>query len=118
MKNLFTVSNTLLVLILAGSLAIAQKDTFGIKTIDFNSEFTYKMHDQNQDLRKVNILLNEREKGAIRNNSLVIGTSLITLIDYQKSNTDSKFGYLMRHPTASNQIGKEVSEAVVHSFQL
>ena len=24
----------------------------------------------------------------------------------------------MRHPTANNQIGKDVSEAVIHSFQL
>ena len=96
----------------------AQKDTTGIKAITFNSEFSYKMLDQNQDLRKINILLNSKKNGLLKNNNLIIGTSLISIIDYQRSNTDSKFGYLMRHPTSSNQIGKDVSEAVIHSFQL
>jgi len=43
---------------------------------------------------------------------------MIALADYQKSNTDSKFAYLMRHPTASNKIGMDDSEAVIHSFQV
>ena len=42
---------------------------------------------------------------------------MISIFDYQKSNTDSKFAYLMRHPTPKNQIGKDVSEVVIHSFQ-
>lgn len=108
----------LLVLFLIGNYAFAQNDTIAIKTVGFNSEFTYKMLDQNQNLRKVNILLDEKKKGAIKNNSLIIGTSLISILDYQHSNTDSKFSYLMRHPTSNNQIGKDVSEAVVHTFQL
>ncbi len=105
-------------LLLIGNYAFAQNDTTAIKTIGFNSGFTYKMLDQNQDLRKVNILLEEKKNGAIKNNSLIIGTSLISILDYQYSNTDSKFAYLMRHPTSNNQIGKDVSEAVIHSFQL
>lgn len=105
-------------LILIGNYTFAQNDTIAIKTVRFNSEFSYKMLDQNQDLRKVNILLDEKKKGSIKNNSLIIGTSLISIFDYQHSNTDSKFAYLMRHPTSNNQIGKDVSEAVIHSFQL
>ncbi|TYB69063.1 hypothetical protein ES676_14330 [Bizionia saleffrena] len=108
----------LTILFLISNFAFAQNDSTTIKTIGFNSEFSYKMLDQNQNLRKVNILLEERKRGTIKNNSLTIGTSLISILDYQHSNTDSKFGYLMRHPTANNQIGKEVSEAVIHSFQL
>ena len=38
--------------------------------------------------------------------------------NYQSSNRDDKFGYLMRHPTASNQVGRTVSEAAIHSVQL
>jgi len=98
--------------------AFAQDDPMAIKTVGFNSEFAYKMLDQNQDLRKVNILLDEKMKGTVKNNRLIIGTSLISIFDYQHSNTDSKFAYLMRMPTASNQIGKDVTEAVIHSFQL
>ncbi|PIW04282.1 MAG: hypothetical protein COW40_10480, partial [Cytophagales bacterium CG17_big_fil_post_rev_8_21_14_2_50_40_13] len=87
-------------------------------SIGINSEFAYKMLEPNQNLRKVNILLEERQKGALRDKSLTIGTSLISIFDYQRSNTDSKFAYLMRHPTSNNQIGKSVTEAVVHSFQI
>lgn len=108
----------LLALLLIGHCAFAQNDSIAIKTVGLNSEFAYKMLDQNQDLRKVNILLQEKSNGNLRNNSLIIGTSLITIADYQRSNTDSKFAYLMRHPTSNNQIGKVVTEAVIHSFQL
>ena len=108
----------LMLLLLIGNCTFAQNDKTAIKTVGFNSTFTYKMLDQNQDLRKVNILLEEKKKGTIKNNSLIIGTSLISIFDYQHSNTDSKFAYLMRHPTSNNQIGKDVSEAVIHSFQL
>ena len=86
--------------------------------IGINSSFSYKMLEPNEDLRKVNVFIEERKSGNFENGSFIIGSSLIALGDYQKSNTDSKFGYLMRHPTSSNQIGTEVSEAVVHSFQL
>lgn len=76
------------------------------------------MLENNQDIRKLDILLNEKRKGALDNSILIIGTSITALADYQKTNTESKFAYLMRHPTAANEIGMEVSEAVLHSFQL
>ena len=64
-------------------------------TIGINSQFSYKMLDPSQNLRKVNILLEERQKGALKDRSLTIGTSLISIFDYQRSNEDSKFAYLM-----------------------
>lgn len=70
------------------------------------------------DLRKVHVLIEERKAGNLDTGDVVLGASLIALGDYQMSNTDSKFAYLMRHPTSNNQIGKEVSEFAVHSFQL
>uniref|UniRef100_UPI0040476124 hypothetical protein n=1 Tax=Roseivirga sp. TaxID=1964215 RepID=UPI0040476124 len=109
----------LLFLMLICNWAIAQEGTESNQgSIGINSEFAYKMLEPNQNLRKVNILLEERQKGALKDKSLTIGTSLISIFDYQRSNTDSKFAYLMRHPTANNQIGKSVTEAVVHSFQI
>jgi len=86
--------------------------------IGINSELSYLLLDQNQNLRKTILLLENRQKDQLRNKSLIIGTSLLAILDYQKASHDSKFGYLMRHPTSSNQIRKEVSEAVIHSFQL
>jgi len=119
-----------ILIILLSNLAVAQENPrFSLlakrKTVSesngsigINPQFSYKMIEPNQDLRKVNILLDEREEGVIKDKSLTVGTSLILISDYQRSNTDSKFAYLMRHPTSANQIGTEVSEAVVHSFHL
>lgn len=114
MKKLFFLS------ILLNSYAHAQ-DTSGKEQpfcVRFNPEFSYKMLEQNQQPRKVDVLLEERKTGTLKERQLIIGASLTAIADYQHSNKDSKFAYLMRHPTATNEIGKDVSEAVIHSFQL
>lgn len=54
----------------------------------------------------------------LQQNTLYIGTSIMAIADYQHSNTHSKFGYLMRHPTSNNQVGNDVSEVAIHSVQL
>jgi hypothetical protein len=86
--------------------------------VKLNSRFSYLMLDPVHNLRKINILLKEKAAGQIKSGNLYLGTSLISILDYQDSNTDSKFAYLMRHPTSNNQIGNTVSEAVIHSAQL
>lgn len=86
--------------------------------IGLNSEVSARMMDPNHNLRKSTILLEEKQEGNIDDRGLIIGTSIIGLMDYQKSNMDSKFGYLMRHPTSNNQIGNTVSEAALHSLQV
>ena len=86
--------------------------------ICLNSKHFYKMLEPNQNLRKIALFMEERENSVFKNKKLIIGASLISILDLQKSNTYTKFAYLMRHPTPSNQIGKVVSEAAVHPFQL
>jgi len=109
----------LLFSLLIGSVGFAQTvDDSNTVLLKIDSELSAKMLDPNQNLRKVQILLEEKQNGNLKNKSLILGASLITIFDYQKSNTDSKFAYLMRHPTSNNQIGTEVSEALVHSFQV
>ena len=49
---------------------------------------------------------------------MTLGGNINVLANYQKANKDSKFGWLMRHPTSANQFGHEVSEAVIHSVNL
>ena len=119
MKKVIT---TLMFLSFALSALHASPDSTQTKkkmgVVGINSPFTYKMLEQNQDLRKVSLFMDERQEGNVDKSHLIIGTSLVALLDYQRSNIDSKFGYLMRHPTSSNQVGKTVSEAVIHSFQL
>lgn len=111
----------LLVLFFLSPLSGFSQDTDSSKSsfsLGLNSEFSYQMMEPTQNLRKLNILMEARENGTLQKQGLVIGTSLIAIGDYQYSTIDSKFGYLMRHPTSSNQIGHVVTEAVIHSFQL
>ena len=51
-------------------------------------------------------------------NRVTLSGAVTVLGNMQRSNSDTKFGWLMRHPTSSNQIGEDVSELVVHSAQL
>lgn len=88
------------------------------RLLGINSSVSGKLMNPTNHIRKSDVLLEEKKVGHIADRQLILGTSIIGLMDYQKSNMDSKFGYLMRHPTSSNQIGKTVTEAVVHSFQV
>jgi hypothetical protein len=96
----------------------AQGDQKGPIQLTLNAEASYQLLESNQDLRKIEKLLELRQTGVLDNNGLNIGTQLIAITDYQKSTVNSKFGYLMRHPTAANQVGTAVSEAVIHSAQV
>lgn len=104
-----------LTVLLCVKLLHAQSDFL---PISLDAEYSYRMLEQNQNLRKINMLWEAKKQGVLKPGQLLVGTSLIALVDYQSSNTDSKFGYLMRHPTAANEVGTSVSEAVIHSFQL
>lgn len=86
-------------------------------TIGLNSELTYQLMEPNQNLRKLEILVDAKSNNEISEKSLNFGFSIIGITDYQSSNRDSKFAYLMRHPTSNNQIGEKVSEIVLHSSQ-
>jgi hypothetical protein len=87
-------------------------------SIGLNSEVSYLMMEHNQNLRKVEAFMESKADGLIADRSLSFGFNVVGLLDYQDSNRDSKFGYLMRHPTSNNQIGETTSEAVIHSAQL
>ncbi len=115
---------TILSLLLAAGLGLAlhaqndsQTDSEG-GFVQLNSSLSYQMLEGNQDLRKVSILLDALNGGQLKPGNLYVGASIVAIADYQKSNTDSKFAYLMRHPTANNEVGESVSEAVLHTVQL
>lgn len=87
--------------------------------VSTNHTFSYAMLDPTtRSSRKPLYLLESRKSGALKDGGIYLGGAVTALVDYQSSNRDSKFGYLMRHPTSNNQIGKTVSEAVLHSAQL
>jgi hypothetical protein len=68
--------------------------------------------------RKLLVLLNNRRRGEVPNDSVTFGAAVTALADMHQSNVAGKFGYLMRHPTSDNQVGKSASEAVLHSVQM
>ena len=68
--------------------------------------------------RKQRLILERKRDGTLVPDSVQVAGAITAVADYQTSNRADKFGYLMRHPTASNQVGREVSEATIHSVQL
>ena len=68
--------------------------------------------------RKQNLILRRRKEGVLASDSVYLHGAVTSVADYQSSNRENKFGYMMRHPTATNQAGTEVSEAAIHSAQL
>lgn len=82
-----------------------------------SSKVSYDMldHTVNTNTRQL-VLLKARAGGELPD-KVTLGGSVTALANYQTSSEDSKFGWLMRHPTSSNQIGKTSTEAVLHSAQ-
>lgn len=110
----------ILIIVLLPSILLGQEihKENNSNLIGLNSELTYSLMEPNQNLRKLEILVDAKSDNKISEKSLTFGFSIIGIADYQSSNRDSKFAYLMRHPTSNNQIGEKVSEIVLHSSQL
>ena len=68
--------------------------------------------------RKRRLVLERRRDGTLAPDTLHVQGAVTAIANHQSSNRDDKFGYLMRHPTASNQVGRTASEATIHSAQL
>ena len=89
------------------------------KFVNFDSEFGYDILDPTTNINRKQLLILDRKKdGILAPNRLHVHGAVTAISNYQSSNVANKFGYLMRHPTAANQVGKTVSEAVIHSVQL
>ena len=83
-----------------------------------NAEYSYKVLDHAENTNTKQLYQLTSLKDGILKNKLTLGGQVTALLNYQKANEDSKFGWLMRHPTANNQIGETASEAVIHSANL
>ena len=87
--------------------------------IKFNSHYSYDVLDPLTNINsKQQLILEKRQAGEILDDSVILGGSISSIVNYHTANFSNKFGYLMRHPTANNQRGKNASEAVIHSSQL
>ncbi|WP_291844906.1 porin [Maricaulis sp.] len=92
----------------------AMSDSF----VGLSTDYSYAVldHAEGINLRQL-IQLQAIQNGEL-DNRVTLSGAVTVLGNYQRSNSDTKFGWLMRHPTSANQIGEEVSELVVHSAQL
>jgi len=83
-----------------------------------SAEYNYKVLDHAENTNTKQLYQLQALRDGKLESKLTLGGQVTALANYQKANEDSKFGWLMRHPTSSNQIGEEVSEAVIHSANL
>ena len=86
--------------------------------VGLSSDYSYRILDHAENVNNGPLLQLQAIQNGELDNRVTLGGGVTVLANYQRSNSDSKFGWLMRHPTSSNQIGEEVSEFVVHSAQL
>ncbi len=96
-------------------------DRTSTRFVRINSKIGYELLDPTSNInRKQRLILEFRRDGNLdlEPSGVTFHGAVTAVADYQTSNRDDKFGYLMRHPTARNQVGDEVSEAAIHSAQL
>ena len=99
--------------------AVAPETALAQMTVRSNSGYSYDMLDPTTNInRKQLLLLENRHREEITDDSVTFGAAVTSLVDFHKSNTAGKFGYLMRHPTSNNQVGTHSSEVVLHSAQV
>ena len=86
--------------------------------VGVSSDYSAKMLDHNQWTNTKNLVLLQAQQNGDLAHHLTIGGDVIALGDWQFSNTAAKFGWLMRQPTANNQVGHHVSELAINSVQM
>ena len=87
--------------------------------ITTDSAYGYEILNPTTDInRKQRLILARRQDGTLAPDSVTVQGAVTAIADFQESSRSEKFGYLMRHPTSTNQMGNEVSEATIHSTQL
>ena len=99
--------------------AVPSSEKPGAGIVRADGRFAYEILDPtNRINRKQRLLLDRKRDGTLTPDGVYLHGAITPVANYQVSNRADKFGYLMRHPTARNQIGKTVSEAAIHSVQL
>lgn len=99
--------------------AVTAPESESARFLGVDPEFGFTILDPTTAFnRKQRLILNRRKDGTLDRDNMYVHGAVTAVANYQTSNRADKFGYLMRHPTASNQVGKEVSEAAIHSVQL
>lgn len=101
-----------------GSLNVASSGASSANFVSIASDYNFKVLDHAENTNTKQLLQLRALQSEELNGVITLGGQVTALANYQEANEDTKFGWLMRHPTAANQIGTNVSEAVVHSANL
>lgn len=83
-----------------------------------NAEYSFKVLDHAESTNTKQLYQLESLRDGALPSKITLGGQVTALANYQRANEDTKFGWLIRHPTSANQIGETVSEAVIHSSNL
>ncbi|MAP94358.1 MAG: hypothetical protein CMK07_05345 [Ponticaulis sp.] len=98
------------------SAEAARNDETGF--VSSNADYGFRILDAGEDVNtKPIVQLKARQQGDLKG-SVTLSGQITAIANVQTSNRDDKFGYLMRNPTSANQIGGDVSEALIHSANL
>lgn len=87
-------------------------------SIGTNSAYAFRVLDHSVDVNTKPIVQLKALRDEQLSDRITLSGQITAIANYQWSNRDDKFGYLMRNPTSANQIGDTVSEAVLHSANL
>lgn len=90
-----------------------ERDLVGI-----SSEYAFAMLDHTENITTRPLVQLEAQQDGLLDSRVTFSGQVTAIANYQWTDTDDKFGYLMRHPTSANQLGDNVSEAVLHSASL
>ena len=96
----------------------AETETSSSDLVGSNGAYSFRVLDHSRNTNTKQLVQLQALRDGELEQKVTFGGQITALVNYQKSNSDTKFGWLMRHPTSSNQIGKTVSEAVIHSSNL
>lgn len=83
-----------------------------------NAEYSFKVLDHAEMTNTKQLYQLQALSNGMLGSKLTLGGQVTALVNYQDANENSKFGWLMRHPTSANQIGTSSSEAVIHSSNI
>lgn len=86
--------------------------------VGVSPDYGFAMLDHAEGVNRRHLTVLEAQQAGDTPDRVTLSGSVIALANYQQSNSNTKFGWLMRHPTSANQIGETVSEAVIHNAQL
>ncbi|QVM85485.1 hypothetical protein [Novosphingobium decolorationis] len=102
----------------ATSLPAAATNSASGPALGIAPAYGYALLDHAENINRRQILQLEARRDGELDAMVTLSGAVTAIADAQWSNTTNKFGYLMRHPTGSNERTRATQEIVLHSAQL